>query len=207
MKRIIIVFALIIGLFLSVSANELQEVLYLKNGSIIKGTIIEQVPEETVKIQTYDGSLFVYPMSDVLKITKEKNNRVEDVNDKKIKSGPKLIADFGGVFLDDYGRIEVSATYGYQFNSYLYLGGGLGLGYEFTNDLVLPLFVELRYTPLKKKITPYIDVKYGVDAISGYSFFTPMIGCRVGMSENKGLNLGVGFEFYSGITMRVGFDF
>jgi hypothetical protein len=47
------------------------DVVYLKNGSIIKGMIMEQIPEKTIKIKTTDGSIFVYKMIDVLKITKE----------------------------------------------------------------------------------------------------------------------------------------
>ncbi len=47
------------------------DVVYLKNGSIIKGTIIEQVPNESLKIQTADGSVFVHSMSDVEKMSKE----------------------------------------------------------------------------------------------------------------------------------------
>ncbi len=50
---------------------EFIEVLYLKNGSIIRGMIIEQIPNVQVKIQTSDGSVFVYTMDQVLKITKE----------------------------------------------------------------------------------------------------------------------------------------
>ncbi len=48
-----------------------QDVVYLKNGSVIKGMIIEQVPNESIKIQTADGSVFVYEMAQVTKIAKE----------------------------------------------------------------------------------------------------------------------------------------
>lgn len=51
-------------------AQNLVETVYLNNGSIIKGTVIEQ-SKEGVKIQTRDGSVFVYKMSEVQKITKE----------------------------------------------------------------------------------------------------------------------------------------
>ncbi len=47
------------------------DVVHLKNGSVIKGTIIEQIPNESIKIQTADGSVFVHPMSDVEKMSKE----------------------------------------------------------------------------------------------------------------------------------------
>ena len=49
----------------------MEDVVHLKNGSIIRGTIIEQVPNESLKIKTADGSVFVYTMDEVAKITKE----------------------------------------------------------------------------------------------------------------------------------------
>lgn len=39
--------------------------LYLKNGSIIKGSLVEYNPLEGVKFKTADGSLFVYAMTEV----------------------------------------------------------------------------------------------------------------------------------------------
>jgi hypothetical protein len=52
-------------------AQELQDVVYLKNGSIIRGIIIEQIPNKTLKIKTADGSVFVYQMDDIARITRE----------------------------------------------------------------------------------------------------------------------------------------
>lgn len=51
--------------------QRMQDVVYLKDGSIIHGTIIEQVPNVSLKVQTKDGNVFVYSMDNVLKITKE----------------------------------------------------------------------------------------------------------------------------------------
>ncbi len=48
-----------------------KDVVYLKNGSIIKGQIVEQVPNKTITIQILDGSTFVYSVNDIKKITKE----------------------------------------------------------------------------------------------------------------------------------------
>lgn len=70
MKKIFMLLLLLSSLNLSLSAQNMQEVVYLKNGSIIKGVVIEQVPGESLKIQTYDGSIFVYKMSEVEKIIK-----------------------------------------------------------------------------------------------------------------------------------------
>ena len=54
------------------SDGKMVDVVYLKNGSVITGSIIEQIPNETIKIQTRDGSVFVYQYSDISRMTKEK---------------------------------------------------------------------------------------------------------------------------------------
>lgn len=45
---------LISGIF-NLKAQSNQEVVYLKNGSVIHGIILEQVPDKTIKIKTSDG--------------------------------------------------------------------------------------------------------------------------------------------------------
>ena len=53
-------------------AQEMTDVVYLKNGSIIRGTILELAPEISVKIGTGDGSVFVFKMEEVEKLAREK---------------------------------------------------------------------------------------------------------------------------------------
>ena len=60
-----------IGLFSDAEAQVVEEVVYLKNGSVVRGIIVEQIPNETLRIRTSGGSEFVFQMSEVLKITKE----------------------------------------------------------------------------------------------------------------------------------------
>jgi len=55
----------------ALAQNSTIDILYLKNGSIIKGNITEMVPNQTIKIRTADGSLFVFKMEDVEKVVKE----------------------------------------------------------------------------------------------------------------------------------------
>ena len=59
------------GLFTEAEAQIVEEVIYLKNGSVVRGIIVEQIPNETLRIRTKGGSEFVFKMSEVLKITKE----------------------------------------------------------------------------------------------------------------------------------------
>ncbi len=54
-----------------VFAEQMEDVVHLKNGSIVRGTIIEQIPGESLKIQTQGGSVFVYTMDEIAKISRE----------------------------------------------------------------------------------------------------------------------------------------
>ena len=62
-----------------------QDVVYLKNGSIIRGIIVEQVPNKSLKIETSDRSIFVYQIVEIEKITKE--NTPKSSNKPREKRG------------------------------------------------------------------------------------------------------------------------
>lgn len=51
--------------------GNMRDVVYLKNGGMVKGTIIEQVPGVSIKVQTSDGSVFVYKIEEVERMAKE----------------------------------------------------------------------------------------------------------------------------------------
>jgi hypothetical protein len=71
LRVLIIVTAIVSAPIITRADQQMDDVVYLKNGSIIRGMILEQVPNQSLKIQTKDGNLFVYQMSEVEKITKE----------------------------------------------------------------------------------------------------------------------------------------
>lgn len=203
-------------------AQQMREIVYLKNGSVVRGVVIEQVPGVSLKIQTSDGSIFAYQMSDVEKITKEMvgnnrgsfNNNNDSFNNNssffKIdqpgnKRGYKGFLDFGytvgvGDFEED--RIEFSTSHGYQFDSYFYAGVGVGLSYFTDAEVVgLPIFAHIRGNLFDKAISPYIDFKIGyspTEDVKGF-YMTPSIGCKI-----KSFNISLGYvmqkveyEYYS----------
>ena len=71
MKRSILFLVCLMGMAFAFAQSSLQDVVSLKNGSIIRGEIVEMISGETVKIITADGSVFVYPFADVEKFSKE----------------------------------------------------------------------------------------------------------------------------------------
>ena len=52
-------------------AQEYEDVVYLKNGGVRRGLILEQIPGESIKLKTSYGEIFVIEMLDISKIGKE----------------------------------------------------------------------------------------------------------------------------------------
>lgn len=73
MKRSMLIVCLLIFAIAAPAAAQqfYEDVVYLKDGSIIRGVIVEQIPGESLKVQLQGGSVMVFKMSNVLKIAKE----------------------------------------------------------------------------------------------------------------------------------------
>ena len=61
---------LVFSFSVSGQAN-MEDVVYLKNGNIIRGTILEQIPGQSLKIRTTDNSTFVFTMGEIEKVARE----------------------------------------------------------------------------------------------------------------------------------------
>jgi hypothetical protein len=119
-----LIMALLLVLCQTMNAQtDLQDVLYLKNGSIIRGMITQFIPDSTVKIQTADGSLFVFRSAEVEKVLKEENpvvvqKKLDSISQKKNKT---VVAGlFAGVGIpgSDFGDVaKAGFTFGLQVNS------------------------------------------------------------------------------------------
>ena len=199
MKKALFMLLMFVGSIATSVAQNVQEVVYLKNGSIVRGIVIEQVPGVSLKIQTSDGSVFAYPMSEVDKITKEtaksrNSNSLAFNGHSDNGAGYKGFIDLGYTFgVGDLGidRLELSTSHGYQFNPYLYAGAGIAVNYYLDAEVVgLPIFAHLRANILDNNISPYIDFRIGYSPLKDVQGFymAPSIGCKI-----KSFNISVGY--------------
>lgn len=201
MKRFFLIVVLLTCALTGVYSQNVLDVVYLKNGSIIKGIIIEQIPNESIKIETKDGSIFVYKISEIDKMAKDLSNKksgniFNSTNDEELSNGFKFFMETGYTLgQDNAGRIELLTSAGSLINKYLYIGAGIGLNYYGdAEDLMLPIYGNIRfYVPTGTQIHPYIDMK------SGYS-----LGLTT--SEEKGLyiNATAGIQI-SNFTVGIGY--
>ena len=226
MKKALFMLLLFIGSITTSVAQNVQEVVYLKNGSVVRGVVIEQVPGVSLKVQTSDGSIFAYQMSEVVKITKEsanyKNGFFLRLNNNSGNSvGYKGFIDLGytiGVGFWSIDRLELSTSHGYQFNPYLYVGGGVAANYYFdAESFGLPFFAHVRGNILNNKISPYVDFRIGyspLEDVRGF-YMAPSIGCKI-----YSFNVSLGYvvqkvtdDYYDitvscgGFSFKVGYEF
>lgn len=109
----------------------------------------------------------------------------------------------------DFGRYEVNTSHGYQFNPYLFLGAGMGLHFipsyktkgmdipldQRESKVDIPLFANIHCNFLKKKVTPFIDVKGGTYVTNnGGLYINASVGCRFALNEKQAINLSVGYS-------------
>lgn len=218
------------------NAQSLQEVVYLKNGSIIRGTVIEQKPNESIKIQTADGSVFVYAINEVSKITKEApitqttNSTIETDTSYGWNRTPRyrgFIGDSYVLGVGDYAEDREFAytSHGVQIVPDLYVGAGVGVNYWFDSECwSVPVFMHVRgelHKAFRKNVSPYIDAKvgYSLADVKGV-FCNPSVGCHFYFGHsNVGLSVGIGYvvqafkDFYDeehnagGVSLNLALDF
>jgi len=157
MKKNLVVFILLMISIFNVSAQKSKDVLYLRNGSIIYGNLLEIVSDQ-YKIKTSDGSIFIFPASDVAKFTTE----IRQFNVRKSEGFGFAIE--AGILL---GSQDAEYVAPFSFNI---LGGytlhtnniiSIGSGVEFFGKPYVPLFFEYKYLITEKRATPFIYMRGG----------------------------------------------
>ena len=154
-KTVFVILSLFVSSLYSI-AQEYTQILTLKNGSTMKGVILDESPTGTIKIKTDEGRVFIVKPNQIETITDEvlvgrKGNRqspapvvstytnTTSTHTGTLSSNEYDISGYRG-FIDlgytkgtgKYSvldRVEISTSHGYQFNPYIFLGIGSGIHY------------------------------------------------------------------------------
>ncbi len=198
MKKLFLLF--VFCCFAGVASAQYAETVHLKNGSIIRGTIIEQIPNQNLKIQTGDGNVFVYSFDEIEKITKEvpvRNHALRTSTVTAVSPRPHYEGslDIGySINVSDYkaGRVNFSTSHGCRIIPYLYVGAGLGFDYYHSADVFgIPIFADFRGYFTKSEVKPFLNFRigYSVCDIKGL-YFSPSIGMNY-----RSLDIGLGYTY------------
>jgi hypothetical protein len=157
MKKITILAILLIIIGFQLYSQKPKDVLYLKNGSVINGTLIG-ITDNQYKIRTADQSIFVFPSADVDKYVKE----IPGFNGRK-KDGMGFALE-GGFLI---GSQRSSYALPFSFNCIVSYATntrnifGIGSGVEFLGEPFNPIFFEYKRLISEGKTTPFIFVRGG----------------------------------------------
>lgn len=224
MKRFVLFISVLLSAG-SLMAQSMVETVYLKNGGLVKGEIIEQVPGQSLKVKTKDGNIFVYQMDEVERITKEQvtvGNEGHRGLDFNIDLGYNLPTKSGA---DGCPTAELSLGKRFSRNFYWGLGAGAYIPTG-GGDVQIPITTEAKmFFPLgNSKLTPFVSLKGGyiintADDIhestgkgksrvsidieqSNYALLQLMPGISFPLSGSVDFNLAAGYAH----TIKVGGD-
>jgi hypothetical protein len=148
---------------LSIEAQDTDHI-YLKSGSVIRGTILEIEPASHLKIEDFCGNIWYYKIDQVEKITSEPF-------DGPGKRGGETGFDNGFVNMTSIGFLAGSANNDQVapfsllmvngWRSEIGIFTGLGMGVEFLSTSYFPLFFDLRYDLAGGDVVPYLVAKGG----------------------------------------------
>jgi len=208
MRKIFTLVVLVFITSLAIAQSNYQDVVYLKNGSIIRGIIIEQVPNQSIKIETADKSIWVFQIDEVEKFTKEPVQGRRSVSPSQEfaprEQGFFTIAELGydaGVGFISLNRIRMNIIHSYQFTPTF--SAGLGTGGRFYTDsdiLILPVFTDVRAILMQGPVSPYLAMGLGYSFDTSNRFegvgiiFNPSAGVALRVSEKNTFNFGIGFD-------------
>ena len=140
-----------------------EDVVYLVNGNIIRGKIIEYKSGEYVKIKSYGGNVWVFKEGEIDKIVKEKVVQESDLIQIKKEKGYYNYTGIGILAGSRYSNLSapfsIQTVNGYQSKGSLYFGGGIGV--EFFEEISMPVFADLRYRLLNNEFSPYLFAQGG----------------------------------------------
>lgn len=199
-----------------------EDVVYLKNGGIMRGMIIEQVPNQSLKIQTVGRNVFVYSFDEIAKITKEEIKPEQPVVEPMEMEKPRkarrttfIVEGNAGLMVDSHDanslRYGGSESFGLMMaldvnltpKMCLGLGGGADM---IAGSLFYPIFLDYRYSFSDNKATPILSMSAGwsighdyKDATSGAKlnsdggiYISPSFGIRWNASESGAMVFSIG---------------
>ncbi len=166
-KLIILLVAIILPMGLMAQKGK-KDVVYLKNGSVVRGTIVLQDPGKLIKLKTSDNSLWVFKIAEIDSIT-----RPEPVHVKvTLNTGYFNLTEIGilaGTF-SNATRTPLSLM---NINSWYFANGiatGLGVGVELSQESYLPVVADFRYYFRDRRPLPFISLQAGYSIPLGGSY-------------------------------------
>ena len=199
----------------STSKPAMYDVVVLRGGSRLTGTIIKWELERGMEFKLATGAMMVIPKNEINEVFQDIT--ITAPTYPRYYEGPRqprpyTFREHGfyqsfSLFLNfaDPGGAGLQYTAGHRFSRMLGVGAGIGIeSNDFWNERsAVPLFAEARGFLVKEKISPYYAVKLGyafalknefsneIESRGG-AYFSPEFGVRFG---SRAVNYYLGLEY------------
>ena len=217
MKKLLLILFILIPM---ICAGQTYKVLYLNNGNVVKGELVEET-STTVVIKMADGDTRSFRKVEIRKMSDIDNEAIPYVDNGKpyvdyiaLDKGFWAAVEVGsGVNIhitNDYKSsipTELTFTGGYRYSKFFQIGAGIGVRYYFSGDdrvcvrnrkpktdikVAFPLFVNARGLIIDDRSRS--TVPYW-SANLGYTindgfYFSPSIGLRMGSLNRNHFLIG-----------------
>jgi hypothetical protein len=185
-----------------IQAQSREDVVYLYNGSILKGRITENIPGVKTSIEIVGHNLIVIPDTAVKMILL--NQKIASHEKGNLASPVEMSAT-----VNFYGGTKNSGAFtfmtSYQFPFRLSVGAGLGI--EWFDHQQIPFMADFTYCVMKGSWSPYIYARTGYavplskkdDAINSDNYGGILAGTGAGMrfnfSQRNALVFNIGYRY------------
>jgi len=180
-----------------------QDAVYLRNGSIIRGKVLENVVGQYTRIETVGRNVLVIQERDVERVVMDEPIPPKDRTDPK-PYGYSALADLG--FMGgEQNTMSLMLINGYQFRNRLMVGGGFGI--EKFGEQVMPVFGDVRYNFIKGGITPFVYMQAGYSYPLGKSANVNATEVKGGAMLNPGIGLRMNFTTHNALVFSLGWRY
>ncbi len=184
-----------------------QDALYLNDGSVLRGKVLESTPGQGVKIEMVGDNILVIPESEIRKLIMRETESAlpaKTGQPSKIEVHPQVHL-FGGS--DQSWGFTVKTDYAFPFR----LSVGAGTGVEWFGSAMLPLFADVSYKVLPGKWSPWLYAQAGysipLEENQGTYYYYEDQNNLGGILAGAGAGIRKDFSKHAAITFSVGYRF
>ncbi len=168
MRITLLFLAMLAGMTLFAQKN--RDVVYLKNGSIVHGTIVIQDPGKLIKLKTTDNNLWVFNMDQIDSIKRPTPiNIIPGTGYFNLTEVGFLLGNYSNATRAPFTLTNVN---GWYFSNGF--SAGLGIGVELSKESYMPVFADFRYFFKDLRPIPFISIQAGYSIPLGGSYAQTM---------------------------------
>jgi len=212
-----------VNVLLAQSQETSYDIVYLKDGSVFEGKILEYHQKKLLKLELSESKVVITLYSrkvkkiihgGVDKMYLQKLKKPYRFKEKGFYNASYLTFNGGGSAFDasqtNYGY-GVQTSFGYQFHRLIGIGAGIGMDYYYkgSGENFMPVFGEIRGYLFSKNFSPtysfaagygftFEDEDRNIVETNGGLMIHPAIGFRMGGAKTMNFTLDAGVKIQKG---------